>query len=117
MHSQSLHIKGDTIMSNNNSATLNATYERLINALHDAEVEHKVASKKLDSIKNEIKNFSKATGITNFESELGKIAVYQTGGGMSLDADKVRALLSKPKYESCLVERSTATAVRLTLKK
>lgn len=101
----------------NNSATLNATYERLINALHDAEVEHKVASKKLDSIKNEIKNFSKATGITNFESDLGKVAVYQTGGGMMLDAEKVRAILSKPKYESCLVARSAGTAVRLTLKK
>lgn len=104
-------------MSNNNSATLNATYERLINALHDAEVEHKVASKKLDSIKNEIKNFSVATGITHFESELGMVSIYKNGGGMVLDGDKVRALLSKPKYESCLVARAPGTAVRLTLKK
>lgn len=99
------------------SNAYNPTFERLINSLYAAETEAKAAEKKVKAIKDEIKSFSTITGITNFETETGKVAVYETGGGFSLDSEKVRALLSKPKYESCLVPRATSTAVRLTLKK
>jgi len=103
--------------NNNNVSKLSATQDRLISCYLDLYAEHEHAKAKLDSIRDEIKKFSDATGIVSFENAVAKAAIYDISGKATLDKGKVIELIGEDAYSACLKFGAPSVGVKVTIKK